>query len=1692
MATFNLEEITTQYKSFVDDQVLTADQLNTIIKYFDDQHRLTRVCLIGVGVLCGMDVTSDDDSISISKGCGVTTDGDLVAYKGHTYTHVIEFEDSNANYPRFFGLSPMDKLITADQVADHDDAIALKDVEGIENKVVVLYLENFAAEQTPCLTVSCDNQGQDQVARIHILLLDKTAVENFSDASFDPIFDRFNNTGNFINLPEIDVPRVVLRNSYLLDESGQQVIADLSNTVNYNSLKESYRDAIINSNVLSDLTSAIISLYSDFESLIDSTKLEVKNASDITNLIKSIFDINALNVPLDIQYLYDLLKDLVATYEEIKCLLFDLRVQCCPDNTSFPKHLLLGELELTSSYYECRHRFYPTPIHQQGQENLQQVRSLINRFYRLLVEYTVNTGEETEIKITPSKTALHLLSDRSIPYYLRTSDSLINFWDFNKTKKYLEKENLAYHRTNLSLRAAIQEPLDYSLDSHNFYRIEGHLGKDYNDALTAIDAIKNEKGLAFDVKALSIDETLERIDLSEYECEFKDLNAVLKAWQTEQQCLFESISTFFSGFSITEAGRHNDYELFSKRKRISGLVVKTKDLGDAVIDSLNDDRHTLGVLVKSAVDRNPRGSAADIYNDIQLRINNQVNLRLWTPDQQQISLYQPAEILAFSYSATQLAPVTLSDLNDENVDAYAKLIEQSCSRIDDHKKFLTAVTDFSSVYEAQGYEQEYALLLNQIAINCCAAEKIQVLLEEIELRKEELLKKKLLSEFIEHHTGAEHLAGVEPGGTFILVYKGKGAKIPDLSISDNALTAKDVSDDVVLVGDRILDFNDRTRDLNINSIDRNIFPISGLINVLEPIVPVSNISENTVVADFALPYLCCSDCAPISFIVPKQTVVLRLPVGFICFDEETGPLLFEVEPTTGVVTADLDDGIDGGVVYSDGRYYFDPNRLDPALYGEAIYFKVNDQITNTKIIAFQKPEFDFEASDPVYIKENTVAVVDFTVTGEVLPDGVTYQWDFGDFSDEGNQNERNPRHRYELPVNKSGTVTVTLQVSNGLCTHSVSHDLTFETLQLEQSAICLGEDFGFVSFRVTPVDAIVEPATAVAGLSIGEDQLILDPSAFMAYDVQIPFNINGEFSGQGLMVYKRPKASFTTSQIDFDLIIRNTSENADSYTWIINGRVFETKSTDDIIRNITPESPEIWSTTLIANSETCKSDEVSDDISVVIPGDDPISFKLNTNETCLGSRAIVIGYSLSPSNTPIEITTKVPGLTINEELNQITIDPLQFNAYDVAIEMSAGDVTQTLIIHQQPQASFTVEQVENQIIISNTSLGGDAYDWIVNGSAPELGEDENPLPITLSPDDPAIWDIQLEAKSENCLSSTFRIPDFRVELPDPNVVLTIEEPECFVEGQELIVSYTLETNSSSVALEYDDSIRGMRVESERIVFEPTFSLFETPIEFSAGDQSETLIIHIMPVAAFEVDQSNGFIIFTNNSKYTEKFEWKVDELETIELGNDGNPLPIRIDERTPRELTITLTAFSDNCGADSSTTSFIIDLGNSSKCVESMAETLDADYKRLVAFNALDVPSFEEFKKRIVDLYDLVRRDPGRFADGSNNNNLLELFEPLLKDMTEAIENTQDEEQTMLYNLFEYVLQLFYNTIGCQSDEQLSHPVVIDSLNLVKEIRGERLIELPVKPSETFRLFEQNYRSTHADKSVLAEHFKDL
>src|SRR5690606_37034312 len=65
---------------------------------------------------------------------------------------------------------------------------------------------------------------------------------------------------------------------------------------------------------------------------------------------------------------------------------------------------------------------------------------------------------------------------------------------------------------------------------------------------------------------------------------------------------------------------------------------------------------------------------------------------------------------------------------------------------------------------------QYMNTLQALKDNCCASESIEVLYNEIENRKNKIAEMLTFSNYIEKHKGLEHRAGVERGGTFVVLY----------------------------------------------------------------------------------------------------------------------------------------------------------------------------------------------------------------------------------------------------------------------------------------------------------------------------------------------------------------------------------------------------------------------------------------------------------------------------------------------------------------------------------------------------------------------------------------------------------------------------------------------------------------------------------------------------------------------------------------------------------------------------------------------------------------------------------------------------------------------------------------------------------------------------------------------------------
>jgi hypothetical protein len=106
------------YPIFVADQVLMADHLNEIVNYLDEQDRLTRNKLIGIGIVCGLELKVTSSQIKITKGCGVTSAGYLIVQDELNLSYYTPYElpaDFFPKYKSFYENWHMWQLLSAEQ-----------------------------------------------------------------------------------------------------------------------------------------------------------------------------------------------------------------------------------------------------------------------------------------------------------------------------------------------------------------------------------------------------------------------------------------------------------------------------------------------------------------------------------------------------------------------------------------------------------------------------------------------------------------------------------------------------------------------------------------------------------------------------------------------------------------------------------------------------------------------------------------------------------------------------------------------------------------------------------------------------------------------------------------------------------------------------------------------------------------------------------------------------------------------------------------------------------------------------------------------------------------------------------------------------------------------------------------------------------------------------------------------------------------------------------------------------------------------------------------------------------------------------------------------------------------------------------------------------------------------------------------
>jgi hypothetical protein len=462
----SLETLSTGYTVFESDQVLTEVQLNGLTGYFDDQTRLTRVELLGVGIVGGLRVRIEaGNKVAVSRGVGITTDGDLVALPDDArFDRIKPYDQTAPQYPPFQSDAGMLKLFELVREAAEDDrAKPMATLPGkLSDRVVLMLMESYQKDPDLCTGTDCDNLGKDAINTVRFLLVDR------GDAA--ALLGKLDTeSAKSISLKTIRADRPKISGSL-------STIGDVGKL---------YRTAC--GNILKQFLDNLPQLLAVLPRL-DAGLLPGNPGAEWPDKLKEM-EKKFPETSTGIQYFYDFLKDVSEAWNAILEALSEDDQVLCPKLSAFPKHLLLGDL---ANPAELRTGLYPSPLIAHGGKTRERERALIWRLHALIKGFALpETDKGTPVKITPSRSESVPMELRAIPYYyaIRDEAPIHRAWNPKLTARRLEGENYGYRADEYGGGDAARNPFASQIGFADFFRVEGHIGQEIEKALPQLESL---------------------------------------------------------------------------------------------------------------------------------------------------------------------------------------------------------------------------------------------------------------------------------------------------------------------------------------------------------------------------------------------------------------------------------------------------------------------------------------------------------------------------------------------------------------------------------------------------------------------------------------------------------------------------------------------------------------------------------------------------------------------------------------------------------------------------------------------------------------------------------------------------------------------------------------------------------------------------------------------------------------------------------------------------------------------------------------------------------------------------------------------------------------------------------------------------------------------------------------------------
>ena len=930
---------------FEADQVLTNNHLNDLRRYLEEEERLTRMKLIGSGIVCGLEITSTASSIKVSKGCGLTSQGYLITHCESEYTHVIPYSGfefpSDINFifqcgstektgVPFYKPDFADSILQLIKATDLEKlspevkatAVELKgfSTEKLNQFAVVIFLEAEQINLKNCDTNDCNDKGSRMDFEPKLLLVPKAHL------------DKIKRTGNQVPnnpLPQIELKRYNVPVKNLL--STQTVLSAFA--------------TITDDSTIDGIAVALNASFTNYSHLL---KEEANNpfttiADKLKAIRKKITDTN----PLFIQYFYDLLDDILKAYHEFREKAYYINSVCCLDENLFPLHLALGEATVNTAQGKQSHYreyFIYAPLFDSQSKGLSELRFLFKRLKILESNFVIESPSaflKRITKITPSNFGRSYLSDRAIPYYYNVtggaaSSALYRHWSYRKTSRGEAETNLSYksdeyaHAANMLVR----EPFLFDIERYNFFRVEGHIGKPIATALTEVLKIKQEKNLPVEVIALSADFIGAILKGEEPECILQDLEADYRLIIAEFMCKLHD--AFCSIYKFDFAPRPREVVRGAIATEFIARTVSGATAGEAAatvtaIDDDDDEVNTLMSKTDFATINAFHPAMSQLVAETHLTkkyVKGSSLLKICGVKDKSVGFTYLSNIVGNEFKM----PVDLTsnikaaslynrffELIDNIENMFSILLTNELGELN-MNQFKTAYNRYETSVKNLSRQLKTITDKVQIFLTTCIVEKLEALKAEYKRRIDQYNLARKFNNYFKAHGGIEHKAGVTRGGTFILVYheftKGRkfdaGALLQHKKLGALMLTRfpdllqADAGDEKIKIATEELEkavdldcpenftfFNNAISDYvkaDTSISEASKTALLAAFRQQKP-KPGFNFANGTVIADFYVPYICCSDCSPVSYVLIEQQE--QPSIEKIVFDIKPGTFLFD-------------------------------------------------------------------------------------------------------------------------------------------------------------------------------------------------------------------------------------------------------------------------------------------------------------------------------------------------------------------------------------------------------------------------------------------------------------------------------------------------------------------------------------------------------------------------------------------------------------------------------------------------------------------------------------------------------------------------------------------------------------------------------------------------------------------------------